>query len=126
MSVTRQPSAYSAVAMSVPAPMRNGAPTLTMSIADGTGDSSQPGVRRRSLQVEVVDSPSSGGRGRPREQRRTEAFDGGAAAFAAGGDGGLQRLLPEVMAGSTTGAGSGVVLCLLNAGGPNLVVGAST
>ena len=123
MSVTRQPSAYSAVAMSVPAPMRNGAPTLTMSIADGIGDSSQPGVRRRSLQVEVVDSPSSGGRGRPREQRRTEAFDGGAAA---GGDGGLQGFLPKVMAGSTTGAGSGVVLCLLNAGGPNLVVGAST
>ena len=89
--------------MSVPAPMRNGAPTLTMSIADGIGDSSQPGVRRRSLQVEVVDSPSSGGRGRPREQRRTEAFDGGAAAFAAGGDGGLQGFLPKVMAGSTPG-----------------------
>ena len=47
-----------------------------MSIADGIGDRSQPGVRRRSLQVEVVDSPSSGGRGRPREQGRTEAING--------------------------------------------------
>ena len=76
MSVTRQPSAYSAVGMSVPAQMRNGAPRLTMSLADGIGGRSQSGLRRRSLQVEVVDSPSSGGRGRPREKRRTEAING--------------------------------------------------
>ena len=37
--VTKQPSAYSAVSMSVPARMRNGAPRLTMSNADGAGGS---------------------------------------------------------------------------------------
>jgi len=37
--VTTQPSAYSAVSMSVPARMRNGAPRLTMSNADGIGGS---------------------------------------------------------------------------------------
>ena len=37
--VTTQPSAYSAVSMSVPARMRNGAPRLTMSNAAGIGGS---------------------------------------------------------------------------------------
>ncbi len=37
--VTTQPSAYSAVSRSVPARMRNGAPRLTMSNADGLGGS---------------------------------------------------------------------------------------
>ena len=56
--VTTQPSAYSAVSMSVPARMRNGAPRLTMSNAAGVGRQRQPGVRRRTLQVvEVVDQP---------------------------------------------------------------------
>ena len=35
--VTAQPSAYSAVASSLPALMRNGAPRLTMSTAAGIG-----------------------------------------------------------------------------------------
>ncbi|MFG2230556.1 hypothetical protein ACGFNX_11125 [Streptomyces sp. NPDC048723] len=37
--VTTQPSAYSAVSMSVPARMRNGAPRVTLSTADGIGGS---------------------------------------------------------------------------------------
>ena len=37
--VTTQPSAYSAVSMSVPARMRNGAPRLTMSNPAGIGGS---------------------------------------------------------------------------------------
>jgi hypothetical protein len=39
MSATTQPSRYSAVSMSVPARMRNGAPRLTMTMADGIGGS---------------------------------------------------------------------------------------
>ncbi|MFY1631901.1 hypothetical protein ACN27F_01250 [Solwaraspora sp. WMMB335] len=37
--MTTQPSAYSAVSMSVPARMRNGAPRLTMGNAAGVGGS---------------------------------------------------------------------------------------
>src|SRR5215472_6438637 len=56
--VTTQPSAYSAVTMSVPARMRNGAPRLTMSTAAGIGGSVSRAYGGAPLQVvKVVDQP---------------------------------------------------------------------
>ena len=57
--VTTQPSAYSAVVMSVPARMRNGAPRLTMSSADGAAGSRSRGSCRTAQR-----EPAQGNRNR--------------------------------------------------------------